>query len=215
MRHPLSPIRLALLGVLATVAGCAPDYSPDTYATRAVQQANKVEQGVIVGARPVAVTADGSVGAVTGAAAGGVAGSQAPGGVGSAFGAIGGSLVGGLVGTAVEHGTGDTTATEYIVRKSNGEMLSVTQKDPTPLPIGQKVLVIAGAQARVVADYTVPVPDKSAPDKSAEHAARPQGDLSAGQAQPNTAGAVPPPAPVAAASLPAPPAPAPAATSTP
>ena len=63
------------------------------------------------------------------------------------------------------------------------------------------VLVIAGAQARVVADYTVPVPDKSAPDKPAEHAARPPGDLSGGQAQPNTAGAVPPPAPVAAASL--------------
>jgi outer membrane lipoprotein SlyB len=31
----------------------------------------------------------------------------------------------------------------------------VTQKDKTPLALGQKVLVIAGNQARVVPDYTV------------------------------------------------------------
>ncbi len=49
-----------LLGfVLAAVSACSPDYSPDTYATRAVQQANKVEQGVVVGVRNVGVTAEG------------------------------------------------------------------------------------------------------------------------------------------------------------
>jgi outer membrane lipoprotein SlyB len=35
--------------------------------------------------------------------------------------------------------------------------VSVTQKDATPLPIGQKVLVIAGKQARIVPDYTVEI----------------------------------------------------------
>jgi outer membrane lipoprotein SlyB len=95
------------------------------------------------------------VGAATGAAAGGVVGSQAPGGgVGAALGAVGGALVGGLVGTGVEHAAGDTTAWEYIVRKPGGELVSVTQQDKEPLPIGQKVLVIAGSQARIVADYT-------------------------------------------------------------
>ena len=73
----------------------------------------------------------------------------------SAFGALGGSVVGGLVGTAVEKSTGTTTAYEYVVRKSNGELLSVTQQDARPLEVGEKVLVIAGSQARIVGDYTV------------------------------------------------------------
>jgi outer membrane lipoprotein SlyB len=141
---------------VAGVSGCGPTYSPDTYASNAAQQANKVEQGVVVGVRPVAVSAAGTVGTVTGAAAGGIAGSQVGTGPVSAFTSLGGALVGGLGGSAVEHVTADTTAFEYIVRKPNGDLVSVTQKDKTPLVLGQKVLVIAGVQARVVPDYTVP-----------------------------------------------------------
>ena len=142
--------------ILAALSGCGPSYSPDTYASNAVQQANKVEQGVVVGVRPVGVSAAGAVGTVTGAAAGGIAGSQAAVGPISAFTALGGSLVGGIAGSAVEHTVSDTEAFEYIVRKPNGDLVSVTQKDKTPLALGQKVLVIAGNQARVVPDYTVP-----------------------------------------------------------
>jgi outer membrane lipoprotein SlyB len=178
--------------VAAALGGCAPDYSPDTYATRAVQQANKVEQGVVVGVRNVGVTAEGSVGAAAGAAAGGLAGSQPPGKVAGAFGTIGGALVGGLVGTAVEHTTGDTTAFEYIVRKGNGELLSVTQKDASPLALGQRVLVIAGNQARIVPDYTVPgepaspSPAAAAPVPAAAEPA-PAAQPAAATAAPNTA----------------------------
>lgn len=147
----------------ASVAGCGPNYSPNTYASTAVQQANKVDQGVLVGVREVDVSAAGTTGAVVGGAAGGIAGAQAGSGVTSAFGALGGSLVGGIAGSAAEHVTGDTHAFEYIVRKTNGDLLSVTQKDETPLPVGQKVLVISGNQARVVPDYTVSVePPKQA-----------------------------------------------------
>ena len=142
--------------VLAGLSGCGPSYSPDTYASNAAQQANKVEQGVVVGVRTVAVSAAGTVGTVTGAAAGGIAGSQLGVGPVSAFTALGGALAGGLGGSAVEHVTADTIAFEYIVRKPNGDLVSVTQKDKTPLALGQKVLVIAGTQARVVPDYTVP-----------------------------------------------------------
>ncbi|MEA2777018.1 MAG: outer rane lipoprotein SlyB, partial [Acetobacteraceae bacterium] len=80
----------------------------------------------------------------------------AVGGPASAFTALGGSLVGGIAGSTVEHVTGDTMAFEYIVRKANGELVSVTQKDKTPLALNQKVLVIAGNQARIVPDYTLP-----------------------------------------------------------
>ena len=154
------------VSVLAFVYGCGPNYSPDTYASNAVQQANKVEQGVVVGVRNVGVSASGTTGTITGAAAGGIAGSQAPVGPMGALTALGGSLVGGIAGATVEHATADTAAFEYIVRKQAGDLVSVTQKDKTPLALGQKVLVIAGNQARVVPDYTLP-PDVS-PNKSAE-----------------------------------------------
>ena len=146
--------------IISGLAACGPSYSPDTYASNAAQQANKVEQGIVVGVRNVGVSAAGTVGTVTGAAAGGIAGSQAIGGPISAFTALGGSLVGGIAGSTVEHVTADTQAFEYIVRKSNGDLVSVTQKDKTPLALKQKVLVIGGNQARVVPDYTLP-PDVS------------------------------------------------------
>src|SRR5262249_53277313 len=133
--------RLALFAALAAaLAGCGPNYSPDTYSTNAVQQANKVDQGVIVGVREVGVSASGTTGAVTGGAAGGLAGAQVGTGATSAFGALGGALVGGLAGSAAERVVGDTRAFEYIVRKTSGDLLSVTQKDAKPLELGQKVL---------------------------------------------------------------------------
>ncbi len=177
-----------VLGV--ALAACSPDYSPNTYATNAVQQANKVDQGVIVGVREVDVSTSGATGAIVGGAAGGLAGSQVGSNAASAFGALGGSLVGGIAGSAAEHVVGDTQAFEYIIRKANGDLLSVTQKDTTPLNLGQKVLVIAGNQARVVPDYTVSLPEP------------PKQTAAAPQDAPTTT--APPPPPVAATPLPAP-----------
>jgi outer membrane lipoprotein SlyB len=143
--------------VLAALAGCAPTYSPDTYASNAVQQANKVEPAIVIGFRQVEISASGTVGAVSGGAAGGILGAQADGsGITSALGAVGGSIVGSLLGTGIEHATTDTTGWEYIVRKPNGDLLSVTQREPKPIPLGQKVLVITGNQARIVPDYSTP-----------------------------------------------------------
>ncbi|WP_143018051.1 hypothetical protein [Belnapia rosea] len=151
--------RLPRLSLLLLLTACGPDYSPDTYATRAVQQANKVEQGMVVGRREVSVTAEGSTGAATGAAAGGVLGAQTPGGgIGSALGGVGGALIGGLIGTTAEHVAGDTKAFEYVVRTGKSELISVTQRDQTPLVVGQRVLVITGNQARIVPDYTTEPP---------------------------------------------------------
>lgn len=151
-RHLLLP--LTLLAPLA-LAACRPSYSADDYNTRAVQQMNRVEQAVIIGVRRVTVTADGNTGAATGGAAGGIVGAQTPGGnMASAIGAVGGALVGGLLGAATERVAGDTTAFEYIARKENGDLFTVTQRDTTPLAIGQRVLMIGGNQARIVPDYT-------------------------------------------------------------
>lgn len=152
MRH--AALALSLLPLLAA---CGPSYSPNTYSTTAMQQAAKVEQAVVVGVRPVRVSASGTVGAATGVAAGGVVGAAVPGtDLGRALTGIGGGLVGGVVGSGAERLGGDAKAFEYILRKPNGDLLSVTQRDTTPLALGDKVLVITGPQARVVRDYTAP-----------------------------------------------------------
>ena len=153
---PAISAAVMLFGVLVS-AGCTPNYSPDTYASAAAQQANKVDQGIIVGVRAIQISADTTLATATGAAAGGVAGSTIGEGAGSALGAVGGTVAGGVVGNVIGHAQGDTDGFEYIVKKPNGDLLSVTQKDPAPLGIGAHVLIIEGPQARVVADYTVPV----------------------------------------------------------
>lgn len=179
--YPMMPARgnrlMGAVGVvvllLTGLAACGPNYSPDTYTSTAVQQAAKVEQGVLVGVREVAVSASGTVGTVTGAAAGGIVGSQVGTGAMSALGALGGTVLGGLAGQAAEKVTGEPRAYEYIVRKAGGDLVSVTQKDDQPLKLGLKVLVIAGSQARIVPDYTVNDVATAPPDKTSAGAAGP------------------------------------------
>jgi outer membrane lipoprotein SlyB len=176
--------------LVTALASCGPSYSPNTYATDAAQQAAKVDQGVIVGIRKVDISASGTTGALVGGAAGGLAGSQVGSGAEKAFTTLGSTLVGGIAGSAAEHAISDTSAFEYIVHEPKGDLVSVTQKDAVPLAIGQKVLVIAGKQARVVPDYTVAV-DAGDKDKPSE----PSKQANA---------AAPPPPPVQAIPLPAP-----------
>ncbi|HWK43683.1 MAG TPA: hypothetical protein VNT30_03100 [Stellaceae bacterium] len=215
--------RYLTVSLLLALAGCAPDYSPNTYSSNAVQQANKVQPATVIGFREVKISASGAVGAVAGGAVGGVLGSQAGNGsLSSALGAVGGGLVGSLVGTGIEHATDDTTGWEYIVRQPNGELLSVTQREPKPLPIGQKVLVITGPQARIIPDTTPePTPDKpqvapdkaTAPDKAPDKPKAP--DPAADPAKPSgTDAAAPAPATPAPASSDQPPAATPPADTT-
>lgn len=150
-------MRCTSLVLPLVLAACGPSYSPNTYSTTAMQRAAKVERAVVVGVRDVHVSASGNVGAATGAAAGGVLGATVPGtNIARALTGIGGGLVGGLVGAGAEHAGGDTTAYEYILREDKGDLVSVTQRDKVPLALGQRVLVIAGPEARVVPDYTAP-----------------------------------------------------------
>jgi outer membrane lipoprotein SlyB len=158
-------VTVVTAGLLASafLTGCQPDYSPNTYASAAAQLANKVDQGIVVGVRAIQISADTTLATGTGAAAGGIAGSQVGGTAGSAFGALTGSVAGGVAGNVIGHAQGDTNGFEYIVRKDNGDLLSVTQKDVAALPIGAKVLIIEGPQARVVTDYTVQLPKPETP----------------------------------------------------
>jgi len=197
----------AAVVMLAALAACAPDYSPNTYASNAVQLANKVETGIVVGFREVEISANGTVGAVTGGAVGGILGSQVGTlGFNPALGGVGGSAVGGLIGNTFVHVGADTTGWEYIVRKSNGDLLSVTQREPQPIPLGQKVLVITGPQARIVPDYSIPVAPPAAPTNDRP----PAREISAPAPAPAVAAPAEPPAAVPIEPPPVPPAAAPA-----
>ncbi|MGH7056330.1 MAG: hypothetical protein ACREFZ_00400 [Acetobacteraceae bacterium] len=157
--------------VLCGLTACGRSYSPSVYAPLAAQQANVVDRGVIVGVRPVVISAAGTIGAVTGGAAGGVTGAHAASGAfASSLSAIGGTLLGGLAGAAAEQASSDVKAYEYIIQEKSGKLLSVTQTDKQPFAIGTHVLVITGKQARVVRDYTVPLPPKPAASVSARQA---------------------------------------------
>lgn len=183
-------------GLLASafLTGCQPDYSPNTYASAAAQLANKVDQGVVVGVRAIQISADTTLATGTGAAAGGIAGSQVGGTAGSAFGALTGSVAGGVAGSVIGHAEGDTNGFEYIVRKDNGDLLSVTQKDVAPLGIGAHVLIIEGPQARVVADYTVPVISQPLHPDAAKPAAQPEAPKAGTATSPAVTPASPQPA---------------------
>lgn len=196
----MPPRPTAVLLPLLLLAGCGSGYSPNTYDAVAMQQANKVERGVIVGVRQVHVSADGTIATATGAAAGGIAGAETPWGtVSRAFTALGGTVIGGIAGSAAGHAIGDTDAWEYIVKEPNGDLVSVTQRDKTPLDVGLKVLVITGKQARIVPDYTVPLGPPATPPKAA----------AATKPTPPAAGPAPAASPAAAAPIQSSPLPAP------
>ncbi|GIL40781.1 hypothetical protein [Roseiterribacter gracilis] len=159
---------LLILAVPLVLAGCARDFSPNTYGTQAVQQANKVNQGVVIGVRKVDIKGDAATGAATGAAAGGIVGSNIGKGTASALSTLAGTVSGGLIGATAQQTAENTWGYEYIVKRGNGDLLSVTQHDEKPLAIGTRVLLIEGAQARIVQDYTVPVEEPKPEGKPEE-----------------------------------------------
>lgn len=178
----------ATLLLTLLLAACGNRYSADEYATRAVQQANRTEQGVVAGFRRVQIAADGTTGAAAGAAAGGVLGSATPGNrIAEALGAVGGALVGGLIGSAAERAANSGNGVEYVVRKRNGDLVSVVQRDLVPLEVGARVLVIEGAQARIVPDYTTPEPQPAPQPATSTAAGSPAAPPPAAEPTPDTA----------------------------
>lgn len=180
-RHPIftGTLILKILPLTILLAACAPNFSPNTYSSDAVQRASKVDSGVVVGVRKVLISVDSNVATATGAAAGGITGSQVADKTVSALSALGGAVLGGIAGNEVGHNIQDTFGYEYIVRKPNGDLLSVTQKDKKPLKIGEHVLLIQGSQARIVKDYTEPV------DVDADLAASPDKPQSPNEPKPD------------------------------
>jgi outer membrane lipoprotein SlyB len=125
------PVVLALC-----LLGCGSNSASSPQAANA-QQASKTEEGIIVGVRSAALAAPATpIGTDPN----------------SAFSALRGSLAFRPTVAVADHPASDARAYEYIVRKANAELVSVTQKDTAPLVLAQHVLIICGNQARVVPD---------------------------------------------------------------
>ncbi|MBY4895585.1 hypothetical protein [Cupriavidus sp. AU9028] len=140
-----------MLSVL--VGGCAYNVSPDSYSVGAVGQVNRSIAGIIISARQVNIQGASGPGTAAGVIAGGAAGSAIGGGArANVIGAVGGALIGGLAAAAIEQGVTQQTGAEYVVQTENGNLMTVVQGASPPLTVGQRVLVLYGQQARLIAD---------------------------------------------------------------
>jgi outer membrane lipoprotein SlyB len=143
------------VGVLALLGACQRNISPDSYAVGSVGQVNRTVRGVIISARPVNISGSQSgLGIGAGAAGGGLAGSAIGKGSGNGLAVLGGVVAGGIAGAVAEDAITRQTGVEYVVETENGALLTIVQGPQPAFSISQKVLVIYGNQARVIADPT-------------------------------------------------------------
>ncbi|MBA4802024.1 MULTISPECIES: glycine zipper 2TM domain-containing protein [Euryhalocaulis] len=146
----------AAIAVLATAStlgltACGTTYGPTTYGQAEAGVAAYTESGTVVGYRPVrfeqgelkgGTAAGAAVGAVGGAALGGDTEGRIAGGV---LGAVAGALIGREVQKQAYSGTGFA----YTVELDNRDLVTVAQGGQQPIPVGTRVFVETGANARV------------------------------------------------------------------
>lgn len=141
-----------LLAVFLFISGCAQNIGSDNYPVESVGKINQTVPGVVVSVRPVSVAGTHNVGRTVGAATGAVAGSAIGGGTrANILGAIGGGVVGGIAGGAVEEGITSQTAMEYVIQTQSG-LVTLTQGPEPAFARGDKVLILYGSRARIIAD---------------------------------------------------------------
>ncbi len=138
------------IAISCLLAGCAPSISPDTYSVGQVGSVNRAVEGVIISARPVQIDrntgAGGAAGAGIGAAGGSAIGSSTEGSIAAA---IAGAVVGGIAGAAAERAVNKADGVEYVVRTTNGALLTIVQGGEA-LAVNDPVIVMYGSPARLI-----------------------------------------------------------------
>ena len=143
---------LSVMVVLA-LSGCVPNVNPDSYSVGAVGQVNRTIAAQIVSVRDVNISGTNSIGAAAGAGMGAAAGSSIGGGVRSnVAGAIGGAVIGGIAGAIAQESMTRQQGVEYVVQTQNGNLMTIVQGSSPRFTEGQKVLVLYGSPARIIAD---------------------------------------------------------------
>lgn len=144
---------LAVAGMLLVATACVPNVRPDSYGVGSVGQVNRSVRATVISARVVHVDGARGGGAAAGGAAGALAGSYTGGSDrANLIGAVGGLVVGSIAGAAAERGLSDQEAMEYVVETSNGNLLTIVQGLEGAHAVGDRVLVLYGSPARVIAD---------------------------------------------------------------
>jgi outer membrane lipoprotein SlyB len=145
---------IIFLSFILLLSSCATDIKSNTYSANSVGEASFSYQGTILSVRKVKVKdLNSGAGAVGGAVAGGMAGNQISSGGG---GAGVGALLFGVIGHAVENKLRTQDAYEYVVKLTNGQILTVCQGLDSDFQIGQRVIVLVShdGRSRVIADNT-------------------------------------------------------------
>lgn len=151
---PQKAFAVAFAILAATLAGCASGLGANSYEPAAVGRVARVEEGTIVGVRPITIQGSeqgAKVGTLAGAVLGGLAGSELGGGrKANTAGAVGGAVLGGLAGNAIAKSAGAQPGFAYTIRLPSGELVSVAQAGDYAIPNGTPVLIEYGARARVI-----------------------------------------------------------------
>ncbi len=146
---------LAFFAVLALLAGCAKNLSPDEYSEDDAGSVTETYRGTVLSVRKVKVKGgdkleDNTVGLVGGGLAGGILGSQLGKGSGSAVGLVAGAAAGALGGSLLQKGLKTQNALEYTVELTTGRIVTVVQgsSETTSIAVGQHVLVMMNSKGR-------------------------------------------------------------------
>lgn len=144
--------RLVAFALMAGMLGCAPpDIRTTSYSPEQVGRVGRAVEGVIVSVREVDIRGTSSTGGLAGGAIGGAAGANIGGGAEEQLaGAVIGAIAGAVAGAAMEGGATAQKGMEYIVKTSNGSLLTIVQGTDQAFKTGQEVIVLYGARARII-----------------------------------------------------------------
>ena len=145
-------ILLLSLAGLITV-GCASRTSSDVYSREQAQRVQKVDEGEVIGVRPIEIEGSTSglgaiAGGILGYAVGGTIGDGSGEGVARAVGTIAGALLG----AAAEENASHEGGQEITVQLDQGEVIAIVQTSDERFYVGDKVRVLRDyrGSARVV-----------------------------------------------------------------
>jgi outer membrane lipoprotein SlyB len=141
--------KLAALIIMSgslTLSGCASSLQGDTYSRDDARQVQNVQYGTVDSLRMVIIEGTKTpIGAAAGGVVGAVAGSTVGGGKGSIIAGVLGAVAGGLAGSAAEEGLTKEQGVELVIRKSDGQTISVVQQyEPNnPFQVGDRVRLMS------------------------------------------------------------------------
>ncbi len=164
LTHSVAISAAAIIVSGLAISGCAPRIGANNVSVHGgVGQMSETLRGVVIGARPVTISASSQgmdnqpgAGALLGAVGGGLLGSQIGQGKGSVLAGVAGAAAGGVAGHMLGQKLTDQEGMEYQIQLERGGIVTMRQgADPT-FRVGQKVMVInsGNGQGRVIADQS-------------------------------------------------------------